>query len=124
MNLFFNLLLVFRLREVFLHVENSPSPSGSLHVRVQDWLLQNHNTAYCGNVQMKILESVNDFPERFINHPHLVENFDDEDLDAWELEVRRWARVLFLVIKEEHQLVPLVTVCLQLLPLCPQSFLL
>ncbi|XVF51863.1 hypothetical protein PTKIN_Ptkin04bG0218100 [Pterospermum kingtungense] len=82
---------------------------GSLRVRVQDWLLQNHNTACCGCIRMKLLESVNDFPERFINHPHLVENFDDEDLDAWELEVRRWARVLFLIIKEEHQLVPLAT---------------
>ncbi|XP_022735884.1 uncharacterized protein LOC111289259 isoform X8 [Durio zibethinus] len=81
---------------------------GSLRVRVQDWLLQNHHTAHCGGIQMKLLESLNDFPERFIIHHYLVQNFDDEDLDAWELEVRRWARVLFLVIKEEHQLVPLV----------------
>ena len=94
----------------------SPSPSGSLRVRVQDWLLQNHYTAHWGGIQMKLLESVNGFPERFISHHHLVQNFDDEDSDAWELEVRRWARVLFLVIKEEHQLVPLVTVCLQLPP--------
>ncbi|XWS49177.1 hypothetical protein CRYUN_Cryun13aG0141400 [Craigia yunnanensis] len=82
---------------------------GSLRVRVQDWLLQNHYTVHWGGIQMKLLASVNGFPERFTSHHHLVQNFDDEDLDAWELEVRRWARVLFLIIKEEHQLVPLVT---------------
>ncbi|XVE57547.1 hypothetical protein DITRI_Ditri04bG0099200 [Diplodiscus trichospermus] len=82
---------------------------GALRVRVQNWLLKNHYTPHYGGIQTKLLESVNKFPERFIIHPHQVQNFDDEDLDAWELEVRRWARVLFLLIKEEHELLPLVT---------------
>ncbi|XVF10929.1 hypothetical protein REPUB_Repub07fG0225600 [Reevesia pubescens] len=82
---------------------------GSLHVMVQDWLLQNHHTAHCGSIQIQLWESLVNFPESFIIHHYFVQNFDDEDLDAWELEVRRWARVLFLIIKEEHQLVPLVT---------------
>ncbi|KAK6251036.1 hypothetical protein SCA6_005041 [Theobroma cacao] len=81
---------------------------GSLRVRVQDWLLQNHCTPHCGGTWMQLLDSLYGFPKRFITHNYLVENFNDEDLDAWDLEVRRWARVLFLVIKEEHQLVPLL----------------
>ncbi|KAL1136567.1 hypothetical protein V6Z11_A12G247800 [Gossypium hirsutum] len=75
---------------------------GLLRVRVQDWLLQNHQVTRSGGIQIQLLESLNEFPER------LFQNFDDEDLDVWEFEVRRWARVLFLVIKEEHQLAPLM----------------
>ncbi|PPD75236.1 hypothetical protein GOBAR_DD27830 [Gossypium barbadense] len=86
---------------------------GLLRVRVQDWLLQNHQVTRSGGIQMQLLESLNEFPEWFIIHHCLFQNFDDEDLGAWEFEVRRWARVLFLVIKEEHQLAPLMTVCLQ-----------
>lgn len=86
---------------------------GLLRLRVQDWLLQNHQVTSSGGIQMQLLESLNEFPERFIIHHCLLQNFDDEDLDAWEFEVRRWARVLFLVIKEEHQLAPLMMVCLQ-----------
>ncbi|OMO96285.1 tRNA/rRNA methyltransferase, SpoU [Corchorus capsularis] len=82
---------------------------GSLRGRVQDWLLQNHHTAHCSVAEMQLLESIIDFPKRFIMHRYSDENFNDEDLDAWELEVTRWARVFFLVIKEEHQLVPLLT---------------
>ncbi|XP_039022591.1 uncharacterized protein LOC120155085 isoform X1 [Hibiscus syriacus] len=82
---------------------------GSLRVRVQDWLLQNCQASHSGGIQMQLMESLNEFPQRFIIHHGPFQNFDDEDLDAWEFEVRRWARVLFLVIKEEHQLVPLIT---------------
>ncbi|PPR83318.1 hypothetical protein GOBAR_AA37391 [Gossypium barbadense] len=82
---------------------------GLLRVRVQDWLLQNHQVTRSGGIQMQLLESLNEFPEWFIIHHCLFQNFDDEDLGAWEFEVRRWARVLFLVIKEEHQLAPLMT---------------
>ncbi|KAK8520784.1 hypothetical protein V6N13_076919 [Hibiscus sabdariffa] len=82
---------------------------GSLRVRVQDWLLQNHHASHSGGIPMQLMESLNEFPERFIIHHCPFQNFDDEDLDAWEFEVRRWARVLFLVIKEEHQLAPLIT---------------
>ncbi|TYG91203.1 hypothetical protein ES288_A12G243200v1 [Gossypium darwinii] len=81
---------------------------GLLRVRVQDWLLQNHQVTRSGGIQIQLLESLNEFPERFIIHHCLFQNFDDEDLDVWEFEVRRWARVLFLVIKEEHQLAPLM----------------
>ncbi|MBA0744267.1 hypothetical protein Gogos_006902 [Gossypium gossypioides] len=82
---------------------------GLLRVRVQDWLLQNHQVTCSGGIHMQLLESLNEFPEWFIIHHCLFQNFDDEDLGAWEFEVRRWARVLFLVIKEEHQLAPLMT---------------
>ncbi|MBA0861839.1 hypothetical protein Goshw_001670, partial [Gossypium schwendimanii] len=82
---------------------------GKKHQRVQDWLLQNHQVTRSGGIQMQLLESLNEFPEWFIIHHCLFQNFDDEDLGAWEFEVRRWARVLFLVIKEEHQLAPLMT---------------
>lgn len=38
----------------------------------------------------------------------------DEDLDAWEFEAKRWARVLFLAIKEEFHLTPILMVHLDL----------
>ncbi|OMP07602.1 tRNA/rRNA methyltransferase, SpoU [Corchorus olitorius] len=59
---------------------------GSLRGRVQDWLLQNHHTAHCSVAEMQLLESIIEFPKRFIIHHSSDENFNDEDLDAWELE--------------------------------------
>jgi hypothetical protein len=59
--------------------------------------------------------SLHDFPKRFTSCHYLVDavlTYDDEDLEAWEFEAKRWARVLFLAIKEEHHLISLFTVCL------------
>ncbi|KAK3428925.1 hypothetical protein EUGRSUZ_E00353 [Eucalyptus grandis] len=55
----------------------------------------------------KILDSLLDFPRRFINSCHSLGTAftcDDEELAAWEYEARRWAMVLFLVANNENQL--------------------
>ncbi|XP_058009472.1 uncharacterized protein LOC131168902 [Hevea brasiliensis] len=90
---------------------------GSLRLKMQEWLLgadkkqyssQSHNCS----TKIQLLKSLQEFPEKFTSSQFLVDAFicfDDEDLDAWESEVKRWARVLFLVIKEENHLVPIFT---------------
>jgi hypothetical protein len=63
---------------------------------------------------MKLLKSLHDFPNRFTSrcNDDASTTFDDEDLDAWEFEAKRWARVLFIACKEEYQLLPVLMVCL------------
>ncbi|KAK9275857.1 hypothetical protein L1049_023130 [Liquidambar formosana] len=88
---------------------------GLLRVKVQEWLSgcgKKHCSANCSCNKMKLLKNLYDFPKRFIGHHctvNAIVTYDDEDLDAWGFEANRWARVLFLVIKEEHQLEPLLT---------------
>ena len=89
---------------------------GSLRVKVHQWLLgcgKKHCDADCCSTKMMLLESFYDFPKRFISCHQLVDAFvtyDDEDLDAWGYEAKRWTRVFFLVIKEEQDLVPILKV--------------
>ena len=48
-----------------------------------------------------------------MGRPHSVGvsfNYDDEDLDAWVLEAKRWARVVFLVTNEANNIDPIFTV--------------
>ncbi|XP_065856837.1 uncharacterized protein [Euphorbia lathyris] len=83
---------------------------GSLRVKMQEWLLRD-NKKHCIS-EMHLLKSLQEFPERFTCSQHFVDaiaSFDDEDLDAWEYEAKRWARMLFLVIKGEKDLVPILT---------------
>ncbi|KAL6279881.1 hypothetical protein ACE6H2_016762 [Prunus campanulata] len=86
---------------------------GSLRVKLQEWLMgcgKKHCSANCFSTEMKLLKSIHDFPNRFTSR-HMVDDsitFDDEDLDAWEFEAKRWARVLFLSCKEEYQLIPIL----------------
>lgn len=79
---------------------------------------QKHCSVNCSNVELKFLNGLHDFPSRFCTS-HYAGNafatYDDGDLDAWESEARRWARVYFLAIKEERHLIPMWTVCLHLL---------
>lgn len=80
---------------------------GPLRGLVQQWLNQNGGqpskmgSAY-GNKEL--LERLAFFPISFISKhsPDACVSFDDEDVDAWELEGQRWARVLFLVVWDEH----------------------
>lgn len=72
---------------------------GPLHMKIKEWLL--------GSPKTKILDSLLDFPRRFINSCHSLGTAftcDDEELAAWEYEARRWAMVLFLVANNENQL--------------------
>ncbi|XP_040986583.1 uncharacterized protein LOC121234635 isoform X3 [Juglans microcarpa x Juglans regia] len=87
---------------------------GSLRVKVQEWLSgcgKKHCSSRCYNTDVKLLKSLHEFPKKFTSCHCLVDDFliyDDEDLDAWEFEIKRWARVLFLAIKEEHHLIPIL----------------
>ncbi|GMN30914.1 hypothetical protein TIFTF001_003022 [Ficus carica] len=88
---------------------------GSLRVKVQEWLMgcgRKHCSVNCSNVELKFPNSLHDFPSRFCTS-HYTGNafatYDDGDLDAWESDARRWARVLFLAIKEERHLIPIWT---------------
>ncbi|KAF3448239.1 hypothetical protein FNV43_RR08952 [Rhamnella rubrinervis] len=87
---------------------------GSLRVKVQEWLMgcgKKHCTVNCCSTKMKLLTSLHDFPNRFTS-PQYMQNAlatcNDEDLDAWEFEAKRWARLLFLAIREEFHLTPML----------------
>ncbi|XP_057476407.1 uncharacterized protein LOC130764285 [Actinidia eriantha] len=87
---------------------------GSLRVKIQEWLLacnDEHCTPNCCCTEVHLLKSLCDFPRRFMGLPHSVGvsfNYDDEDLDAWGLEAKRWARVVFLVTKEANNIDPIL----------------
>ncbi|KAF8027340.1 hypothetical protein BT93_E0286 [Corymbia citriodora subsp. variegata] len=76
---------------------------GPLHTKIKEWLLV--------SPRMGILDSLLDFPRRFISSCHslgTVFTCDDEELAAWEYEARRWAMVLFLVANDANQLEPVL----------------
>jgi chitinase len=91
--------------------------SGSLRLKTQEWLLGSateHCNVNCCGAEIQLLKNLQDFPERFTSSQYLVDGFlslDDEDLDAWESESKRWARALFLIIKGEDQQAPILRVC-------------
>lgn len=75
---------------------------------------KNQHTNNCCSMNMKLLNSLHDFPQRFINFsPTTGSSFtcDDEEMSAWEIEAKRWAMVLFLVSEEDHCLEPVLKVC-------------
>ncbi|KAL5815078.1 hypothetical protein ACOSQ3_025873 [Xanthoceras sorbifolium] len=85
---------------------------GSLRAVVQEWLLRcgKLHCANCCKTQM-LLKSLHDFPKSYTSYMYLGDGFvtyDDGDLDSWEFEAKRWARVLFLVIKEELHFTPIL----------------
>ncbi|KAK7262184.1 hypothetical protein RJT34_29746 [Clitoria ternatea] len=87
---------------------------GPLRMAVQKWLSgcgYNVRCANCCNSERKLWKSLNDFPESFLSIHFTIKDslsYDDEDLSAWEFEANRWARVLFLAIKEEDLLEPIL----------------
>lgn len=93
-----------------------PLPLGRLRVTVQRWLSgcgYKDSCANCCSNEMKLWKSLYDFPHSFVSNLSIDAslNYDDDDLSAWEFEANRWARVLFLSIKEEHPLEPILMVC-------------
>ncbi|KAL1371104.1 hypothetical protein HN51_001329 [Arachis hypogaea] len=87
---------------------------GQLRATIKRWLSGCGEKACCGNCcsnEIKLWESLCDFPLSFVSN-HLSSaslNYDDEDLNAWEFEANRWARVLLLAIKKEHPFEPILT---------------
>lgn len=87
--------------------------AGPLRGTVQQWLTLIYDRC-CSfdsiNTKTYVLKNLADFPTSFIKHeqsPDVSVSFDDEDVDAWEAEAQRWARVLFLVVTEEKHLEPI-----------------
>ncbi|KAJ6808227.1 uncharacterized protein M6B38_167710 [Iris pallida] len=86
---------------------------GTLRVLVQQWLTRSNNvdkgfgsfaTETC------VLNGLVSFPLSFIRKKNSHDcsfAYDDEDVEAWILEAQRWARVLFLVIREAQHLDPI-----------------
>ncbi|CAI9292192.1 unnamed protein product [Lactuca saligna] len=77
---------------------------GSLREKGQEWLRGYKKQA---STSSKLMKKLNEFPESFINHNHSkndIVNYDDEDMEMWELKAKRWAHTLFLILEEEHQL--------------------
>ncbi|KAK3023238.1 hypothetical protein RJ639_043350, partial [Escallonia herrerae] len=103
--------------ELLLHfISTLPRAStdcgGLLRMKLQEWLSacnEEHCTFPCSGTSVQLLTNLGNFPKDFIRHDHAMNalyTYGDEDLDMWGSEAKRWARVLFLVIKEEHHLDP------------------
>lgn len=99
--------------ETLLHFISSFPPDflnygGSLREKVQEWLrgYKKRASTSC-TINAKLMKRLNEFPTSFINHNQSandIVNYDDEDMEMWELKAKRWARTLFLILEEEHQL--------------------
>ncbi|KAL8088926.1 hypothetical protein AgCh_038625 [Apium graveolens] len=102
--------------ELLLHFitslpQDSTNYGGPLRVKVQEWLWACRENQYTSvdQINVQVLKRLDAFPATFVRHHYLEQgfiNYDDEDLEMWEIEAKRWARMLFLVIKEEHHLYP------------------
>ena len=83
---------------------------------MQNWLLgcgKKCCSGSCCSTETKFMKSLIEFPKRFTSHNHSSDasvTYDDEELEAWESEAKRWARVVFLAVKEGHHLIPILTV--------------
>uniref|UniRef100_K4A4R6 tRNA (guanosine(18)-2'-O)-methyltransferase TARBP1 n=1 Tax=Setaria italica TaxID=4555 RepID=K4A4R6_SETIT len=76
---------------------------GPLRVIVQEWFVQKKECSPGNTLLSKLL----DFPTTFVKHSKQDQGsnlFDDEDVNAWEAEARRWARTLLLVTSDEQHL--------------------
>ncbi|XP_029120003.1 uncharacterized protein [Elaeis guineensis] len=85
--------------------------SGPLRGMVQQWLTQTDDK-HSVDSGIHVLKNLISFPTSFIKHkqpPGTLVSFDDEDVNAWGDEARRWARVLLLVVTKEQQLEPVLT---------------
>ncbi|KFK23549.1 hypothetical protein AALP_AAs66918U001300 [Arabis alpina] len=84
-------------------------PNGSLRKMMLDWLQgcnRKTSNSFC-NDSTRLLASLYEYLKGFISDH--VEGFDDEDLEAWESQTKRWARVFFLIINDEEHLTDMIT---------------
>ncbi|EPS74154.1 hypothetical protein M569_00595, partial [Genlisea aurea] len=69
--------------------------------------------AWLRGSNFKLLNPIKEFTLNFIHHqPPNGYNFtyDDEELNAWQSEARRWARVLFLVVNSREHMDPILKI--------------
>ncbi|KAG2238964.1 hypothetical protein Bca52824_089824 [Brassica carinata] len=78
--------------------------NGSLRKTMLEWLHgcnRSTSNSLCTD-GTRLLASLYEYLKEFVSDH--VEGFDDEDLEAWESQTKRWARVLFLTINAEEHL--------------------
>ncbi|KAH6767928.1 tRNA/rRNA methyltransferase family protein [Perilla frutescens var. frutescens] len=93
--------------EILLHFISSlpreyTDYGGSLRYVVQKWL---------HSLDLQLLKAIDGFPRKFITYKHSLDScstFDDEELEAWGSEAKRWARVLFLVVDSMEHFEPIL----------------
>ncbi|XP_020874905.1 uncharacterized protein LOC9306167 isoform X1 [Arabidopsis lyrata subsp. lyrata] len=81
---------------------------GSLRKMMLEWL-QGCNRKISNSLctdGTRLLASLYEYLKGFISDN--VESFDDEDLEAWDSQTKRWARVLFLIINKEKYLTDII----------------
>lgn len=108
-----SLLFVF-FTEFYFLLLLLPLFLGSLRERVEEWLRGYEKQASTSCiVDVKLMKNLYEFPRCFIKHnqsANAIVSYDDEDLEMWEIKAKRWARALFLVIEDGHQLDSLLQV--------------
>ncbi|CAN0842679.1 Probable methyltransferase TARBP1 [Linum grandiflorum] len=88
---------------------------GAFKARTQEWLLGSsteHERTSNYTTEFQLLKSLQELPLKFISRQSSADaalTYDDEDLNAWEAEAKRWARVLFTVVRGEAELESVLT---------------
>ncbi|CAN1333845.1 Probable methyltransferase TARBP1 [Linum perenne] len=88
---------------------------GTFRARTQEWLLGSsieHERMSNYTTEFQLLKSFQEFPFKFVSGQASADaalTYDDEDLNAWEVGAKRWARVLFTVVRGEAELAPVLT---------------
>ncbi|KAG9452528.1 hypothetical protein H6P81_005432 [Aristolochia fimbriata] len=83
---------------------------GPLRVKVKQWFLRRKTKHYSfdpNSTELRGLETLHDFPRRFVTNncpSDAVVCYDDDDVEMWGSEAQRWARMLFLVNEEEDHI--------------------
>ncbi|CAN8324989.1 unnamed protein product [Cochlearia groenlandica] len=81
---------------------------GSLRRTMLEWLQGCNRKTSNGlcTEDTRLIASLYEYLKVFVSDH--VEGFDDEDLEAWESQTKRWARVFFLVMKDEKHLTNII----------------
>ncbi|KAJ0236798.1 tRNA/rRNA methyltransferase [Hirschfeldia incana] len=82
--------------------------NGSLRKTMLEWLQgcnRNTSDSLCTD-GTRLLASLYEYLKEFVSDH--VEGYDDEDLEAWESQTKRWARVFFLTITDEEHLADII----------------
>ncbi|KAF3600975.1 hypothetical protein F2Q69_00033362 [Brassica cretica] len=83
--------------------------NGSLRKTMLEWLQgcnRNTSDSLCTD-GTRLVASLHEYLKEFVGDH--VEGFDDEDLEAWESQTKRWARVFFLTVNDEEHLADIIT---------------
>ncbi|KAH0448169.1 hypothetical protein IEQ34_021969 [Dendrobium chrysotoxum] len=104
--------------EVFLHFLSAfprefIDVTGPLRCILQAWIAKiSYEDRNIGLIDSRtyLLKNILYFPSCFIQHRFTYDDsvsFDDDDIEGWLVEAQRWAWLLFLVIRDEQDLVPM-----------------